>query len=99
MFRRKRNKDCKTRKTSSISVSDRQQLFIQTVNNKQGQKHRSLVTQLLAMTLKDDVETELLWQVAKGFDLPLVIGEQFICKIRKFQSASYHACLELSILY
>ena len=60
-----------------------------------GQKHRAVVTQLLSMTLTREVETDLLWIVAKGFDLPLVIGEQFICKTNKFQSASYHACLEL----
>merc|ERR1712129_195123 len=54
-------------------------------------------------TLTQEVETALLWQVSHGFDLPLVIGEQFICKIsgKKFQSASYNDCLQfiLTTLY
>eukprot|EP01084_Bolivina_argentea_P067782 123376_1 len=71
--------------------------FIERVNSEQGQTHRVLVTHLLSMTLTREFEIELLWFVAQGFDLPLVIGEQFICKTRKFQSASYHACLEFTL--
>eukprot|EP01083_Nonionella_stella_P289046 983705_1 len=59
-------------------------------------KKRMVVNVLLAMTLNEEMETELLWEVSKGFDLPLVIGEQFICKLNntKFQSASYNDCLQ-----
>lgn len=66
-------------------------------------KRRLVVNNLLEMTLDQELETSLLWDVAKGFDLPLVIGEQFICTVkgRTFQSASYTDCLEyiLTTLY
>ena len=72
-------------------------------------KRRMVVNLLLAMTLgaEEDkgyeLSTSLLWDVSKGFDLPLVIGEQFICKLsgKKFQSASYNDCLQfiLTTLY
>lgn len=55
------------------------------------------------MTLDQELEIDLLGFVAKGFDLPLVIGEQFICTVsgKTFQSASYTDCLEyiLTTLY
>ncbi|ETO19225.1 hypothetical protein RFI_18010 [Reticulomyxa filosa] len=81
------------RPTPSQSVST----FVPTVaddsNNKQASrlttredKNRLLVRQLLSFTLSEDKEKELLDCVAKGFDLPLVIGEQFICKTKPFQS-------------
>ncbi|ETO29937.1 hypothetical protein RFI_07184 [Reticulomyxa filosa] len=63
--------------------------------NTRKDKYRLLVRQLLSFTLTEEKEKELLYCAAKGFDLPLVIGEQFICKTRPFQSPSYHACLEL----
>ena len=67
-------------------------------------KRRMVVNLLLSMTCVDnDIQTSLLWDVSQGFDLPLVIGEQFICKIggKKFQSASYNDCLQfiLTTLY
>ena len=62
-----------------------------------------IINLLLAETLNQEVETALLWEVSHGFDLPLVIGEQFICKMsgKKFQSASYNDCLQfiLTTLY
>lgn len=86
-------------KTNKNRKSNTSQTIVETINGEQGQKHRVLVTHLLSMTLTRELETDLLWSVAKGFDLPLVIGEQFICKYvqHKFQSASYHACLEYVI--
>eukprot|EP01083_Nonionella_stella_P193029 713275_1 len=91
---KQQNKPKKKKKKKSTNSS---QPFTNTVNEEQGQKHRVIVTLLLSMTLSREVETELLWFVAQGFDLPLVIGEQFISKTLKFQSASYHACLEFTL--
>eukprot|EP01084_Bolivina_argentea_P016762 31320_1 len=78
--------------------------FPVTLEEERGRKkRRQLVEVLLTMTLSEDMQTDLLWNVSQGFDLPLVIGEQFISKIgnKKFQSASYHACLTfiLTTLY
>mmetsp|Transcript_67007 Transcript_67007/g.106554 ORF Transcript_67007/g.106554 Transcript_67007/m.106554 type:complete len:339 (+) Transcript_67007:34-1050(+) len=76
-------------------------------------RRRMVVSVLIAMALSEDngidpaaldnFKLQLLFPINEGFDLPLVIGEHFICKIsgKNFQTASYNDCLQfiLTTLY
>ena len=42
------------------------------------ENHRMIVRQVLSFTLTPEMEKELLYHIARAFDLPFVIGERYI---------------------